>query len=50
MGLLRLERSCAQTPKGFKRLANAISREAIGIPLTRRQRAENRAQQPKLNT
>jgi hypothetical protein len=39
-GLLRLERSHAQTPKGFKRLANAIMRDAIGIPLTRKQRAE----------
>jgi hypothetical protein len=29
--LLRLERSRAQTQKGFKRLASAIAREAIGI-------------------
>ncbi len=33
----------------FKRLANAIMREAIGAPLTRRLRAEIRAQRPKLD-
>ena len=49
-GLLRLERSRAQTLKGFKRLANAITRDAIGIPLTRKQQAENKAQRPKLDT
>src|SRR5258708_3616471 len=48
-GLLRLERSRAQTSKGLKRLANAIIRDAIGIPLTRKQRAEIRAQGPKLD-
>jgi hypothetical protein len=48
-GLLRLQRSHAQTPRGLKRLANAITRDAIGIPLTRKQRAEMRAQQPKLD-
>ncbi len=48
-GLLRLERSRAQTSKGLKRLANAITRDAIGIPLTRKQRAEIRAQRPKLD-
>jgi hypothetical protein len=48
-GLLRLERSHAQTPKGFKRLANAIAREVIGIPLTRKERTEERARRPKLN-
>ena len=48
-GLLRLERSHAQTHKGFKRLANAIARDTIGIPPTRKQRAEQRAQQPKLD-
>ena len=31
-GLLRLERSRAQTQKGYRRLANAIAREVIGIP------------------
>ena len=41
-GLQRLERSQAQTEKGFKRLANSIMRDAIGIPLTRAQRAEIR--------
>ena len=46
-GLLRLERSHAQTREGFRRLANAIARQAIGIPLTRKQRAEKRAQRPK---
>ena len=39
-GLLKLSRSHAQTPKGFKRLANAITRDTIGIPLTRKQQAE----------
>ena len=48
-GLPRLERSHAQTPKGFKRLANAIARDVIGIPLTRKERAEQRAQRPKLD-
>jgi hypothetical protein len=48
-GFERLERSRAQTPKGFRRLANAIMREAIGIPLTREQRAKKRTQQPKLD-
>ena len=48
-GLLRLERSRAQTSKGLKRLANAIIRDAIGIPLTRTHRAEIRAQGPKLD-
>jgi hypothetical protein len=48
-GLLRLKRSRAQTPKGIKRLANAIARDAIGIPLTRKERAEQRAQRPKLD-
>jgi hypothetical protein len=46
-GLLRLERSHAQTHKGFKRLANAIARDTIGIPLTRKQRSEHRAQRAK---
>src|SRR5260221_12359193 len=36
--------------KGFKRLANAITRDAIGIPLTRKQQGENKAQRPKLDT
>jgi hypothetical protein len=48
-GLLRLERSRARTHKGFKRLANAVTRETIGIPLTRAQQAEKRAQRPKLD-
>src|SRR6516162_6758386 len=48
-GLQRFERSHAQTPKGVKRLANAIARDAIGIPLTRKQQAEQRAQGPKLD-
>jgi hypothetical protein len=48
-GLLRLERSHARTPKGFKRLANAIARDVIGIPLTRKQRSEHRAQRTKLD-
>jgi hypothetical protein len=48
-GLQRFERSRAQTPKGFKRSANAIARDAIGIPLTRKEQAEERAQRPKLD-
>jgi len=48
-GMLRLNRSHAQTQKGFRRLANAIARDAIGIPLTRKERAEQRAQRPKLD-
>jgi hypothetical protein len=47
-GLGRFERSRAQTPKGFKRLANAIARDAIGSPQTRKQRAEQRP--PKLDS
>ena len=47
--LKRLEQSRAQTPQRFKRLANAITRDAIGIPLTRKQRAEIKAQSPKLD-
>ena len=48
--LKRLEQSRAQTPKGYKRLANAIARDAIGIPLTRKQQAEIKNQLPKLDT
>jgi hypothetical protein len=48
-GLQRFERSRAQTPKGFKRLANTIARDAIGIPLTRKQQAEQRAQRPNVD-
>jgi hypothetical protein len=48
-GLRRFERSRGQTHKGFKRLANAIARDAIGVPLTRQQRDEQRAQRPKLD-
>jgi hypothetical protein len=48
-GLLRLERSHAQTQKGFRRLANTIARDAIGIPLTRSQKADERVQRPKLD-
>jgi hypothetical protein len=48
-GMLRLNRSHAQTQKGFRRLANAIARDAIVIPQTRKQRAEQRAQRPKLD-
>ena len=48
-GLLRLERSRARTQKGFKRLANAIARDTIGIPLTRKRQAEKTAQRPKLD-
>jgi hypothetical protein len=47
--MLRLNRSHAQTQKGFRRLANTITREAIGIPLTRNQRSEQRAQRRKLD-
>src|SRR5690348_15508594 len=45
--LPRLDRSRAQTQKGFKGLANAITRDAIGIRLTRKQQAEQRP--PKLD-
>jgi len=48
-GLLRLNRSHAQTQKGFRRLANTIARDAIGIPLTRSQKADERVQRPKLD-
>jgi hypothetical protein len=48
-GLRRFEQSRAKTRKGFKRLANAITRDAIGVPLTRKQRDEQRAQEPKLD-
>jgi hypothetical protein len=46
----RLLRSRAQTQKGFTRLSNSILREAIGRPLTRAQRAEIKAQTPKLES
>jgi hypothetical protein len=49
MKLLRLERSRAQTHKGLKRPANAIKRDTIKIPLTHKQRAEQKTQQPKLD-
>jgi hypothetical protein len=39
----------ARTHKGFKRLANAIARDAIGIPLTRKQQTEINARRPKLD-
>jgi hypothetical protein len=48
-GLQRFERSRAQTNKGVKRLANVIAWDTIGIPLTRKQRAEQSAQRPKLD-
>jgi hypothetical protein len=48
-GLQGFERSRAQTPKGFKRSANAIARDASGIPLTRKEQAEQRAERPKLD-
>jgi hypothetical protein len=48
-GLQRFEQSRARTAKGYTRLANSIMRDAIGIPLTREQRAETRAQRPKLD-
>jgi len=44
----RFERSRAKTPYGYKRLFNKVSRELIGIPPTRKQRREIRAQRPKL--
>ena len=47
-GSQRFERSRAQTDKGYTRLANSIMRDTIGIPLTREQRAEAKAQRPKL--
>ena len=46
-GLRKFERSRAQTQKGYTRLANSIMRDAIGNPLTRQQRAEIKAQQPR---
>jgi hypothetical protein len=48
-GLQRFERSHAQTPKGIRRLVNTITRDAIGIPLTRKQQAEQRVQRPKVD-
>lgn len=47
-GAKRFERSRAKTPYGYKRLFDKVSRELIGIPLTRKQRREIRAQRPKL--
>ena len=47
-GAKRFERSRAKTPYGYKRLFNKVSRELIGIPPTRKQRREIRAQRPKL--
>jgi hypothetical protein len=47
-GAKRFDRSRAKTPYGYKRLFDKVSRELIGIPLTRKQRREIRAQRPKL--
>ena len=44
-----MSESRAQTQKGYRRLPNAIAREVIGIPETRKQRAEIKAQTPKLD-
>jgi hypothetical protein len=47
-GAERFERSEAKTPRGYRRVFKTISRELIGLPLTRKQRDEIRAERPKL--
>ena len=47
-GAERFERSRAKTPQGYARAFNSVSRELIGLPLTRKQQDEIRAQRPKL--
>src|SRR5260221_1300322 len=47
-GAERFERSRAKTPQGYARAFNSISRELIGLSLTRKQQDEVRAQRPKL--
>jgi hypothetical protein len=47
-GAERLERSKAKTSQGYTRLANAILRDAIGLPLTCKQQDEIRMERPKL--
>jgi hypothetical protein len=47
-GAKRFEQSRAKTPYGYKRLFDKVSRELIGVPLTRQQRRELRAQRQKL--
>jgi hypothetical protein len=46
-GLQRLERSQAQTEKGYTRLANSIMRDAIGNPLTRHLRSHHQLLPPR---
>jgi hypothetical protein len=46
-GAKRFEQSRAKTPYGYKRLFNKVSRELIGIPLTRQQQREIRAERQK---
>ena len=45
----KLRRSHAQTPAGIKRLANSIARDAIGLPLTSRERTKHWKERPKLD-
>jgi hypothetical protein len=47
-GAKRFERCRAKTPYGYKRLFDKVSRELVGIPLTRQQRREMRARGAKL--
>jgi hypothetical protein len=47
-GVKRFERSKAKTPQGYTRAFNSISRGLIGLPLTRKQQDEIRAQRSKL--
>ena len=47
-GAERFERSRAKTPQGYTRAFNSISRELIGLPLTRKQQDEIRTQRQKL--
>ena len=48
-GAERFERSKAKTPQGYARVFNSVSRQLIGLPLTRKQQDEIRAQRPKLD-
>src|SRR5258707_15086750 len=49
-GVERFERSRAKTPQGYTRAFNSVSRELIGLPLTRKNQAELGRLPPTLKT
>jgi hypothetical protein len=48
-GLEAFERSVASTPGGYKRLARRLAHELTGLPFTLEQKAQYKAQRPKLD-